>query len=72
MDAKRANNRGPKEPNVHPPMGDETEAGGFKPGNDDGATVTEYAIMLALITMTCIGAVTALGTKVESVFAFLP
>lgn len=37
--------------------------------DDEGATATEYAVMLALIIMACIGAVSALGTKVSGVFA---
>jgi len=36
---------------------------------EEGATATEYAVMLALIIMVCIGAVSALGTKVSGVFA---
>ena len=35
---------------------------------DDGATATEYAVMLALIIIVCIGAISALGTKVSSTF----
>jgi pilus assembly protein Flp/PilA len=37
--------------------------------DEEGATATEYAVMLALIIMACIGAVSALGTKVSAVFA---
>ena len=36
---------------------------------EHGATATEYAVMLALIVIACIGAVSALGTKVSGVFA---
>jgi len=75
MDAEHANNRGRMRGvvNVHHEVQDGIGPGAaLRPGCEDGATVTEYAIMLALIAMTCIGAATALGTKVQSVFAFLP
>ena len=36
--------------------------------NEDGPTATEYAVMLALIIIIALGAITALGTKVSSVF----
>jgi pilus assembly protein Flp/PilA len=36
--------------------------------SEDGPTATEYAVMLALIIVVCIAAVTALGTKVQSIF----
>ncbi len=35
----------------------------------EGATATEYAVMLALIIVIAIGAISALGTKVSSTFA---
>ena len=35
---------------------------------EEGATATEYAVMLALIIVVCIGAISALGTKVSSTF----
>ena len=35
---------------------------------DSGATATEYAVMIALIVVVAIGAVSALGTKVSSIF----
>ncbi len=38
---------------------------------EDGATATEYAVMLALIIIVCIGAISALGTKVSSTFVDL-
>ena len=38
---------------------------------EDGATATEYAVMLALIIIICIGAISALGTKVSGTFATL-
>ena len=37
--------------------------------SEDGPTATEYAVMLALIIVVAIGAITALGTKVSTVFA---
>ena len=36
---------------------------------DDGATATEYAVMLALIIVIALGAISALGTKVSGTFA---
>ena len=35
----------------------------------EGATATEYAVMIALVIIVCIGAVSALGDKVSQVFA---
>ena len=37
--------------------------------DEEGATATEYAVMLALIIVIALGAITALGTKVSSTFA---
>ncbi len=37
--------------------------------DEEGATATEYAVMLALIIIVAIGAISALGTKVSSTFA---
>jgi pilus assembly protein Flp/PilA len=36
---------------------------------EEGATATEYAVMLALIIVIALGAISALGTKVSSTFA---
>lgn len=36
---------------------------------DEGATATEYAVMLALIIVIALGAISALGTKVSDTFA---
>lgn len=36
---------------------------------EEGATATEYAVMLALIIVVALGAITALGQKVSSTFA---
>jgi pilus assembly protein Flp/PilA len=37
--------------------------------DDEGATATEYAVMIALVILVCIGAVSALGDKVSQIFA---
>ncbi len=36
--------------------------------SEDGPTATEYAVMLALIIVACIGAITTLGGTVSDVF----
>ena len=36
--------------------------------NEDGATMVEYGLMLALIAIVCILAVTAIGTSANGVF----
>ena len=36
---------------------------------EDGPTAVEYAVMLALIIVVCIGAVTTLGSKSSSTFS---
>jgi len=36
--------------------------------NDDGPTAVEYAVMLALIIVVCIGAVRILGTNASTTF----
>ncbi|HLN29704.1 MAG TPA: Flp family type IVb pilin [Gemmataceae bacterium] len=36
--------------------------------NEDGPTAVEYAVMLALIIVVCIGAITTLGTNANSTF----
>ena len=35
---------------------------------DDGPTAVEYAVMLALIIVVCIGAITTLGTNASNIF----
>ena len=35
---------------------------------EDGPTAVEYAVMLALIVVVCIGAITALGQNANSTF----
>ena len=37
--------------------------------NEDGPTATEYAVMLALIIIVALTAISALGTKVSSIFS---
>ncbi|HEY1380170.1 MAG TPA: Flp family type IVb pilin [Gemmataceae bacterium] len=36
---------------------------------EDGPTAVEYAVMLALIIVACIGAVTTLGTRTNGTFS---
>jgi pilus assembly protein Flp/PilA len=36
--------------------------------NEDGPTAVEYAVMLALIIVVCLGAVSTLGAKSSSTF----
>jgi pilus assembly protein Flp/PilA len=35
---------------------------------EEGATLAEYGLLLALIAVVCIVAITALGTKISSMF----
>ena len=35
---------------------------------DEGATMIEYGLMVALIAIVCIGAVTTIGTNLDAVF----
>jgi pilus assembly protein Flp/PilA len=37
--------------------------------SEDGPTATEYAVMLALIIIVALGAITGLGTTVDTIFA---
>jgi pilus assembly protein Flp/PilA len=37
-------------------------------GDDDGATMVEYALMLALIAVVCLLAVTAVGNSANGLF----
>ena len=39
--------------------------------SEDGPTVTEYAVMLALIIVVCIAAITLIGNKVRTMFTNL-
>jgi pilus assembly protein Flp/PilA len=36
--------------------------------DEDGATMVEYALMLALIAIVCIGAVSLIGTHANAMF----
>jgi pilus assembly protein Flp/PilA len=36
--------------------------------NEDGPTAVEYAVMLALIIVVCIGAITTLGNRANATF----
>ena len=36
--------------------------------NEDGPTAVEYAVMLALIIVVCIGAITTLGNNANGVY----
>ena len=37
--------------------------------SEDGPTAVEYAVMLALIIVVCIGAITALGSNANKTFS---
>ena len=47
-----------------------TLIGGIKAflASEDGPTAVEYAVMLALIIVVCIGTVTTIGTKANAKF----
>jgi pilus assembly protein Flp/PilA len=36
--------------------------------SEDGPTAVEYAVMLALILVVCLGAITAIGTNASATF----
>ncbi|MBI1914720.1 MAG: Flp family type IVb pilin [Planctomycetes bacterium] len=36
---------------------------------EEGATLAEYGLLLALIAVICIAAITVLGTKISSMFS---
>ncbi len=36
--------------------------------SEDGPTATEYAVMLALIIVVCLGAITGIGNTVSGIF----
>ncbi len=46
-------------------------AKGFVKG-EEGATMVEYGLMLALIAVVCIGAVAALGNAANGLFGGIP
>jgi pilus assembly protein Flp/PilA len=37
--------------------------------DEDGASLAEYGLLLALIAVVCIGAITILGTNISSMFS---
>jgi pilus assembly protein Flp/PilA len=37
--------------------------------NEEGATMVEYGLMLALIAVVCIAAVTVVGTQASGIFS---
>ena len=39
--------------------------------DEEGASLAEYGLLLALIALVCIAAITTLGTKVSSVFSVI-
>ena len=39
--------------------------------SEDGPTAVEYAVMLALIVVVCIGAITALGSNANNTFSYV-
>ena len=36
---------------------------------EEGATLAEYGLLLALIAVVCLGAITILGTKISAMFS---
>ena len=36
--------------------------------NDEGQDLLEYALLVALIALVCVGAITIAGTKVQAIF----
>jgi len=45
-----------------------TGAKKFFTRKEEGATLAEYGLLLALIAVVCIGAITLLGSKISSMF----
>jgi pilus assembly protein Flp/PilA len=43
----------------------------FLTGKEEGATLAEYGLLLALIAVVCIVAIGALGTQISSMFQSL-
>jgi pilus assembly protein Flp/PilA len=39
--------------------------------SEDGPTAVEYAVMLALIIVVCIGAITTLGLNASNTFSYI-
>ena len=44
---------------------------GDRPHDEQGASLVEYAFLVALIAMVCIAAVTTLGSNANSTFSFV-
>jgi pilus assembly protein Flp/PilA len=40
----------------------------FVAGREEGATLAEYGLLLALIAVVCIAAITLLGTSISAMF----
>ena len=38
---------------------------------EEGATLVEYGLLVALIAVACIGAITAVGTDISGLFTYL-
>jgi pilus assembly protein Flp/PilA len=43
----------------------------FITGKEEGATLAEYGLLLALIAVVCIAAITLLGTSISSMFNYI-
>jgi len=43
----------------------------FVTRQEEGATLAEYGLLLALISVVCIAAITALGSKISTMFLTL-
>jgi pilus assembly protein Flp/PilA len=48
-----------------------TAAKAFFSRNEQGATLAEYGLLLALIAVVCLAAITVLGTKISEMFSSL-
>ena len=44
----------------------------FLTAQEEGATLAEYGLLLALIAVVCIAAIATLGTRISTMFATLP
>jgi pilus assembly protein Flp/PilA len=43
-------------------------AAAFVTGKEEGVTLAEYGLLLALIAVVCLAAITVLGTQISSLF----
>jgi pilus assembly protein Flp/PilA len=43
----------------------------FITGKEEGATLAEYGLLLALIAVVCIAAITLLGSNISKVFNYI-